>query len=118
MATVVHLPDNVVVSPGVGQEEGARHRTTVGVGSVCCKDMLQEVDVATVDGIVKSDHDDLWRVFGRQVSRDILSVTVAIRKFAALFVARYCRRTQWLHCVAFFRGSRDTVGQYVVGRTE
>lgn len=66
----VRLLHGGVVGVLVRNEEGGLDVTAVGILSVSVKDVLVQLDVVVVDGIIECDGDHLGNVFGWQVPRD------------------------------------------------
>lgn len=54
----------------MGDEEGRFDIATVGVLALAAENLLVQLDVVVVDGVVERDGDHLGHVFGRQVSGD------------------------------------------------
>lgn len=70
VALAVHLLDGRVVGVLVGDEEGGLDVASVRVLALPVEDLLVQLDVVVVDGVVEGDGDHLRHVFGGEVSGD------------------------------------------------
>jgi hypothetical protein len=70
VALAVHLLHRRVVGVLVGNEVGGFDVAPVGVLTLAVEDLLVELDVVVVDGVIEGDRDHLRDVFGGEVPGD------------------------------------------------
>ena len=92
----VHVLDGGVVCVLVRHEESGLYVTAIGIPPLSVEDLIIEVNIVVVDGIVKGNGDHLWDpvttiVAGAKVSGNLRSVlgAEAVRQLADVLV------TQW-----------------------
>ena len=60
MTKVMHFSNGRVVCVLMGDKEGRLDIATIWVSSLLGEDLLIQVNISNIDGIVKGQHDHLW----------------------------------------------------------
>lgn len=120
----VRLLDCRVVAVFVGNKEGCFDIAVVGILSASVEDLLVQVDVVVVDGVVESDRDHLRNVVAflvvrTEISRNTSSVfgAEAVRQFADGVVAQRRPIGIGVGVASVFVGSVVAVGHSVAEQT-
>lgn len=74
MSLAVRLLHGRVVGVLVRDEEAGLDVAAIGILSVSVEDVLVQLNVVVVDGIIECDCDHLGNIFGWEVSRDRCAV--------------------------------------------
>ena len=92
----VHVLNCRVVCVLVRDKEGGLNVAAVGVPSLPVEDLVVQVNVVVVDGVIEGDRDHLWDsvtsvVVGAKISGNFGTVlgTEAVRKFADVLVTEW-----------------------------
>ena len=77
VSIVPQFLDVSVVGVFVAQEKCGLNGTAVGIGPIGCEYLLIDLPILVIDGVIESQNNQLWRLFGFQTPRYLCSIVTA-----------------------------------------